>query len=104
MPGRGTAGGTNAAGVPEISGSFAPQIQNNSETGLNVLPVGGFSGAFRSQGSALTAWFSPQGTGKTMERGVTLAASLCSKVYGGANTVMPPSIDIPYILYLGVPA
>ena len=29
-------------------------------------------------------------------------AALCSPVYGASNTVMPPSIDVPHAIYLGV--
>ena len=104
MPGSGTAGGTNMSGLPEIEGSFTPAIQNSATGTYNLMPAIDHRGAFRSNGEAITGYFAPAGSGVPMERGVTFAASRCSKIYGGAATVMPPSIDIPYILYLGVSA
>lgn len=82
----GTAGGYNAPGLPEIFGTTGYDAQS------------GYSGAFYSGAST----YGQAGTGGT-RKNLSFKASLCNPSYGASSTVMPPSVNIPAILYLGRP-
>ena len=82
----GTAGGYNAPGLPEIFGTTGYDAQS------------GYSGAFYSGAST----YGQAGTGST-RKNLSFKASLCNPSYGASSTVMPPSVNVPMILYLGRP-
>ena len=84
------AGAWNAPGLPNVTGSFG---------GINFTgyPTGAFTGGIAT-GFASTAQMNAE------RQIVTLDASRVSPVYGASATVMPPSVNIPVIFYLGRPA
>ena len=92
--GSGNAGGYNAPGIPNITGAWS---------GWNIMSIegGGPSGAFQSH-------WEPNGTValETKTAGVwdnlIIDASNSNPVYGSSQTVMPASIDVPCIIYLGL--
>ena len=84
------AGAWNAPGLPNVTGSFG----GVSFTGY---PTGAFTGGIAT-GFASTAQMNAE------RQIVTLDASRVSPVYGASATVMPPSVNIPVIFYLGRPA
>ena len=84
------AGAWNAPGLPNVTGSFG---------GVNFTgyPTGAFTGG-TATAFASTAQMNAE------RQIVTLDASRVSPVYGASATVMPPSVNIPVIFYLGRPA
>ena len=92
--GIGKAGGYNTPGVPNILGSWS---------GWNIMSIaqGGANGVFQ-------AHWEPNGTValETKTAGVwdnlIIDASNSNPVYGSSQTVMPASIDVPCIIYLGL--
>ena len=91
--GAGEAGKYNAPGLPELTGGFSAYCFNDGDpwhamtsasSGQNALTVGS------SNGTRYTAF--------------TFRASLSNTIYGASSTVMPPSVNLPVILYLGIPA
>ena len=92
--GSGNAGGYNAPGIPNITGAWS---------GWNIMSIegGGPSGAFQSH-------WEPNGTValETKTAGVwdnlIIDASNSNPAYGSSQTVMPASIDVPCIIYLGL--
>ena len=80
------AGGYNAPGLPEIFGTTGYDAQS------------GYSGAFYSGAST----YGQAGTGN-IRQNLSFKASLCNPSYGASDTVMPPSVNVPMILYLGRP-
>ena len=94
VQGIGKAGGYNTPGVPNILGSWS---------GWNIMSIaqGGANGVFQ-------AHWEPNGTValETKTAGVwdnlIIDASNSNPVYGSSQTVMPASIDVPCIIYLGL--
>lgn len=87
-PGDGACGQFNQPGLPNIVGNL--QATTSS-------PV---DGAFRRESMIQAgAW---NGNGDPWK--TSFDASRCSSIYGTSDTVMPPSINQPAILYLGRPA
>ena len=92
--GVGNAGGYNAPGLPEIEGAWS---------GWNIMSIagGGPSGAFQAN-------WAPNGVVavETKVAGVwdslDIDASRSNPLYGSSTTVMPESINLPVILYLGL--
>ena len=92
--GAGNAGGYNAPGLPEIEGAWS---------GWNIMSIagGGPSGAFQAN-------WAPNGVVavETKVAGVwdslDIDASRSNPLYGSSTTVMPESINLPVILYLGL--
>ena len=91
--GAGSAGGYNASGLPELTGGFSAYCFNDGDpwhamtstnSGQNALTVGS------SNGTRYTAF--------------TFRASLSNTIYGASSTVMPPSVNLPVCIYLGIPA
>ena len=91
--GAGEAGKYNAPGLPELLGGFSAytfdagmpwQAITSVDSGMNALTVGS--------------------SGGTRYNAFTFRASLSNTIYGASSTVMPPSINLPVILYLGIPA
>lgn len=100
----GMAGGYNAPGLPNITGQ-ATAVGNEDgfiSPGGNVAAglVNGaiIKGSQCTHGSAMSS----SNYGKGYALGID--ASKSNDVYGASSTVMPPSVDIPVILYLGRPA
>ena len=81
-----SAGAYNAPGLPDITGW------------LTYTAYGGGTGAFSSSAVA-PGGLQSGGTGYI--HNTTFQASRSSTTYGASPTVMPPSVDIPVILYLG---
>ena len=94
--GAGNAGGYNAPGLPEIEGAWS---------GWNIMSIagGGPSGAFQAN-------WAPNGVVavETKVAGVwdslDIDASRSNPLYGSSTTVMPASVNLPVILYLGISA
>ena len=80
-----SAGQTNEAGLPNITGSWTNELGN------------GFTGAFSS--SQISSF--GLGGGGYAKNSITMDASRCSGIYGSSNTVLPASVDAPVIIYLG---
>ena len=86
------AGQFNMAGLPNIRGD----VYANSASWT-------FSGAFlTTSGTESVKGVSSSDT--SVKNKLSLDASQSNSVYGGSDTVMPPSINQPNILYLGRPA
>ena len=87
--GIGTAGAHHDAGLPDVAGAF---YSVHSANGSQYT-----SGAFtQSQGGAYFA-----GGNSHAEFGITFRASNSNKTYGASPTVMPTSVDLPVMMYLG---
>ena len=93
VQGTGEAGGYNAPGLPELLGGFSAytfdagmpwQAITSVDSGMNALTTGS--------------------SGGTRYNAFTFRASLSNTIYGASSTVMPPSVNLPVILYLGNPA
>ena len=93
VQGTGEAGGYNAPGLPELLGGFSAytfdagmpwQAITSVDSGMNALTTGS--------------------SGGTRYNAFTFRASLSNTIYGASSTVMPPSVNLPVILYLGIPA
>ena len=91
--GTGESGRYNAPGLPELLGGFSAytydagmpwQAITSVDSGMNALTVGA--------------------SGGTRYNAFTFRASLSNTIYGASSTVMPPSVNLPVILYLGIPA
>ena len=94
--GTGSAGGYNAAGLPEIEGHF---------DGCDLLgdSRADWSGAFIRDG-ALYGNVTVAISGVGIELPTTFSARASNPTYGSSATVMPASVNLPVILYLGNPA
>ena len=87
-----TAGTYNKAGVPNFPGEiFLTKYLFNSGTG--PFKTSGDTAAYPSSGAI--GWGYAQ---------MGFDPSIANDIYGGAQTVMPPSINQPVCLYLGRPA
>lgn len=85
------AGVTNTAGLPDIQGQF------------NATTVGAFAdGAFSVLTSAAGQITSSGGS--YWHSVYQLYASRYNELFGKSGTVMPPSVNLPVCIYLGVPA
>ncbi len=91
--GAGESGRCNAPGLPELLGGFSAytfdagmpwQAITSVDSGMNALTTGS--------------------SGGTRYNAFTFRASLSNTIYGASSTVMPPSVNLPVILYLGNPA
>ncbi|AMD89501.1 hypothetical protein AXF13_04880 [Desulfovibrio fairfieldensis] len=93
----GMAGGYNAPGLPEIKGEAA---FGQAQTEIGAL--GSASGALSIGGQFNVRYWSPFPNG-AMHSKLFFTASQANPLYGASTTIMPPSVDIPVILYLGRP-
>ena len=87
-----TAGKYNAPGLPDIEGYLAGADFDGDSSDA-------FTGAFQS-----TGWTDPGMAGggdHKIERSVAFLASRSNSIYGASTTVMPASVNLPIILYLG---
>ena len=91
LGGDGSAGAWNAPGLPELEGGV------DTDTRL-----AGAAGVFRSRALQNDQ---PQITtvSTDYDDGLMFKASWLNPIYGASPTVMPPSINIPVIIYLGRP-
>ena len=95
MLGAGEAGGYNAPGLPNITG----RASNQSDMGYGLYGLKYADGAFFCIKSKA---HTPTG-GNAASMSLGLDASLASPVYGNSTTVMPPSVNMPVVFYLGRP-
>ena len=86
----GDGGKYNAPGLPGIAGTFTGGSPENGDYAS--------SGAFQSTGQAGHAGL--QG-GSTARGVISFVPSLSSPIYAASNTVMPASVDIKMVIYLG---
>ena len=92
-----SAGAYSPAGLPDLAGSLTAQTN-----GASPIYVG--SGAFSVNGNSS---YVPQGNTASGAKGsltMSFAASAYSQIFGGADTVMPSSVNQPLVIYLGRPA
>ena len=92
-------GTANSAGAPELAGTFA--VNNTYDSYL--VKSAGSNGVFSwtvSNKRHLAEGSSSGGSLNTL----SFSASKGNPIYGNSNTVMPNSINIPIIIYLGTPA
>ena len=88
------AGGYNAPGLPNITGKIGTRSSG-------MTHVGAFFLGLNTEGMSCGTF-----VGSDSNRGInvpTLDASRSSTIYGASSTVMPPSVNVPMILYLGRP-
>ena len=84
----GPSGAANAAGAPEISGDMTFCVNNGNGSGAFSFPYGGSYGQLDPVGGAAYHF--------------DFKASRCSGIYGTSETVMPKSVNVPIMIYLGV--
>ena len=94
--GAGSAGGYNAPGLPEIEGTWS---------GWNIMSIAGGenAGAFQSHWEAAGSIASVTKEAGVWDR-LLIKASRSNPLYGSSTTVMPASVNLPVILYLGISA
>lgn len=81
-----------AAGLPNITGTVRALDQSH------IRGFGNFSGAFKSDGSSISADYNPYTS--ISPAGFIFDASLSNPIYGNSNTVTPPSFNmIPQIKF-----
>ena len=94
----GKAGGYNAPGLPNITGSeaFRHPDYGMFVGGTNSGALSGIVGASpqSARASAYTNYDTPMDV-------LYFDSSKSNPIYGNSNTVQPPSIDLPVIFYLG---
>ena len=92
----GSAGGYNAPGLPEIEGTWS---------GWNIMSIAGGenAGAFQSHWEAAGSIASATKEAGVWDR-LLIKASRSNPLYGSSTTVMPASVNLPVILYLGISA
>ena len=94
------AGATNQPGLPEISGTFAVR-----GTMINDNSVIDTTGAFFYTNTSHDERFASfQVSSNLSSQGCTFNAARNNTIYGASPTVMPASVNLPAILYLGRPA
>ena len=99
----GMAGSHNKPGLPNITGQ-ATAVGNEDgfiSPGGNVA-AGLVNGAI-IKGSQCTHGSSMSSSNYGKGYALGIDASKSNDVYGAASTVMPPSVNVPMILYLGRP-
>lgn len=87
------AGGYNAPGLPNITGQL-----NTGFVSVNASGTDGALSIAQMSASSTTGNFGYHNVS------LSLNASSSNPIYGASSTVMPSSINIPYIIYLGNPA
>lgn len=87
------AGGYNAPGLPNITGQL--------NTGFVSASPSGTDGALSIAQMSASSTYGNFGYHNVS---LSLNASSSNPIYGASSTVMPSSINIPYIIYLGNPA
>lgn len=84
----------NAAGAPNISGTVIGMLGASHANG-----DGAFGGT--SPGIAHDLMAGPGSGDREYQYDVSINATLNNNVYGKSNTIMPDSINIPCVIYLG---
>lgn len=92
--GEGRAGGYNAPGLPEISGQMDGGGYYPNVEGVGALYP---SDARPEYMMSATSGFS------MLNAKINILASRYNSIFGASPTVMPPSVNLPACLYLGVP-
>lgn len=87
------AGGYNAPGLPNITGQL-----NTGFVSVNASGTDGALSIAQMSASSTTGNFGYHNVS------LSLNASSSNPIYGASSTVMPSSVNIPYIIYLGNPA
>ena len=100
----GVVGGYNAPGMPEITGTLTAQAGDDGvyEALFSSNRIAS-SGALAATGGKTF----PIGSGTNADAGygaLEFRASRSSSVYGASQTVMPSSINLPIVLYMGIAA
>lgn len=98
LGGGGSAGAWNAPGLPNIEGGFGIYVQNAGVFWSTPLVYGAFRYQKGRGGNVVTDQIN-----QAENPSPQFNASWANSIYGAASTVMPPSVDIPVILYLGRP-
>ena len=98
LGGGGSAGAWNAPGLPNIEGGFGIYVQNAGVSWSTPLVYGAFRYQKGRGGNIVTDQIN-----QAENPSPQFNASWANSIYGAASTVMPPSVDIPVILYLGRP-
>ena len=88
------AGGYNAPGLPNITGKIGTRSSG-------MTHVGAFFLSLNTEGMKCGTFVNGV-TDKDIYI-PTLDASHSNSIYGASSTVMPPSVNVPMILYLGRP-
>ena len=95
--GVGNVGGYNAPGLPNVMGEWS-----NFNVPIISVPASLPSGAIRLLNSAcVNSTLTTGGSGYVWD-GMALEASSSNSIYGGSDTVMPASVNLPVILYIGL--
>ncbi|GKG94195.1 hypothetical protein CE91St38_22030 [Desulfovibrionaceae bacterium] len=92
------AGAWNAPGLPNIEGGFGIHVQSAGVYWSTSLLYGAFRYQKGRGGNIVTDQIN-----QAENPSPQFNASWANSIYGAASTVMPPSVDIPVILYLGRP-
>ncbi len=93
----GNVGGYNAPGLPNVMGEWS-----NFNVPIISVPASLPSGAIRLLNSAcVNSTLTTGGSGYVWD-GMALEASSSNSIYGGSDTVMPASVNLPVILYIGL--
>ena len=100
----GVVGGYNAPGMPEITGTLTAQAGDDGvyEALFSSNRIAS-SGALAATGGKTF----PIGSGTNADAGygaLEFRASRSSSIYGASQTVMPSSINLPIVLYMGIAA
>lgn len=104
--GAGSAGGYNMPGVPDIIGNYAPMAPTtqNAWQYTGVLPGVNLSGAFSLGGEGEKkpiAQLTQNAVWEDQTWNLLFRASKSNPRYGASDTVMPASVNVPVMLYLG---
>lgn len=94
LGGDGSAGAWNAPGLPNITGKIGTRSSGMTHTGaffLSLNTEGMKCGTFVNGVTDKNIYIP------------TLDASRSNSTYGASSTVMPPSVNVPMIIYLGRP-
>lgn len=91
-----TAGATNPAGLPALTGEASWTRGAGGEPATTNS-----AGAFRVTLAGSTTTNAVSGAGDVR---LDFDASWSNPIYGASPTVMPASVNLPVILYLGIPA
>ena len=81
-------GATNSAGLPEIAGNMGAMDNDRG-----VIEGAFYKASYNVFGCPVSEW---------KNRNPTLfSASRSNNIYGNSSTVMPHSVNVPAIIYLG---
>ena len=81
-------GATNSAGLPEITGNMGA-IDNDG----GIVEGAFYKASYDAYGCASSVWVN--------RSPILFSASRSNNIYGNSSTVMPHSVNVPAIIYLG---